>query len=121
MKQRVRFFIALRYLLSPSPEGDRYLRGAALGIAISMVPIMITLIVSDGMIQGITNRYLELSTGHLQLYSYLAGADEVALLMPKLQGIPGIRMVSPERDGMGILIGPKEKQVHPYVQLQHLF
>jgi len=109
MKQGVRFFIALRYLLSPSPEGVRYLRGAALGIAISMVPIMVTLIVSDGMIQGITNRYLELSTGHLQLYSYVAGADEVALLIPRLQGIQGIRMVSPERDGMGILIGPKGK------------
>lgn len=109
MKQRVRFFIALRYLLGRSPEGDRYLRGAALGIAISMVPIMVTLIVSDGMIQGITNRYLELGTGHLQVYSYIPGADEVSVLIPHLQDIPGIRMISPERDGMGILVGPKGK------------
>ena len=109
MKQRVRFFIAIRYLLGRSPEGDRYLRGAALGIAISMVPIMVTLIVSDGMIQGITNRYLELGTGHLQVYSYLPGVNDVSLLIPQLQDIPGLRMVSPERDGMGILVGPKGK------------
>jgi len=109
MKQRVRFFIALRYLLSPSPEGDRYLRGAALGIAISMVPIMVTLIVSDGMIQGITNRYLELGTGHLQVYSFVPGSDEVSVLIPRLKDVPGLRMVSPERDGMGILVGPKGK------------
>ena len=109
MKQRVRFFIALRYLLGRSPEGARYLRGAALGIAISMVPIMVTLIVSDGMIQGITNRYLELGTGHLQVYSYLSGIDEVSLLIPRLKDLPGIQMISPERDGMGILVGPKGK------------
>lgn len=109
MRQRVRFFIALRYLLGRAPEGARYLRGAALGIAISMVPIMVTLIVADGMIQGITNRYLELGTGHLQVYSYLPGMDEVSLLIPRLKDIPGIGMISVERDGLGILVGPKGK------------
>lgn len=109
MKQRVRYFIALRYLLGRSPEGSRYLRGAALGIAISMIPIMVTLIVADGMIQGITNRYIELGTGHLQIYSYRSGIDEFSLLMQPLWDIPGITMISAERDGLGIVVGPDGK------------
>ncbi len=109
MKQRVRFFIALRYLLGRSPEGSRYLRGAALGIAISMIPIMVTLIVSDGMIQGITDRYLELGTGHIQVYAYGPEHEDVSLLIPRIQDIEGISIVSPERDGLGIAVGPSGK------------
>ncbi|WP_304221875.1 ABC transporter permease [Gracilinema caldarium] len=109
MRQRVRFFIALRYLLGRSPEGSRYLRGAALGIAISMIPIMVTLIVSDGMIQGITDRYLELGTGHLQVYAYGPAQEEVSLLIPHIQDIEGVSLISPERDGLGIVVGPNGK------------
>ena len=52
------FFIALRYLLGRAKEGGRYLRGAAAGIALSLIPVIVTLIVADGMIRGITDRYL---------------------------------------------------------------
>ena len=67
MKKNTSFFIALRYLWGRAHEGVRYLRGAAAGIAVSLVPIMVTLIVADGMIRGITDRYLELGTGHVQV------------------------------------------------------
>jgi len=41
--------------------------GAVLGISVSIVPLYIVLFVSNGMIQGITDRYLEAKTSHLQL------------------------------------------------------
>jgi ABC-type transport system, involved in lipoprotein release, permease component len=41
--------------------------GAVLGISVSIVPLYIVLFVSNGMIQGITDRYLETKTSHLQL------------------------------------------------------
>jgi len=46
--------------------GRRYIRGAILGVAMSIVPLVVVLIVADGMIQGITARYIEVGTYHLQ-------------------------------------------------------
>lgn len=41
--------------------------GAVLGIGISLIPLIVVLLVSDGMIEGITNRYMETKTYHLQI------------------------------------------------------
>jgi lipoprotein-releasing system permease protein len=69
---------------------------------------MVTLIVSDGMIRGITDRYLELGTGHLQVVNYqdpLMIEDAAASILE----IPGVRGVWRERQGLGILVGGKGK------------
>jgi lipoprotein-releasing system permease protein len=102
------FFIALRYLLGRAREGGRYLRGAAGGIALSLIPIMITLIVADGMIRGITDRFLELGTGHLQVYNFLnpAEPDEDIDAIREMEGIRGIW---PEQRGTGVMVGKKGK------------
>jgi lipoprotein-releasing system permease protein len=98
------FFIALRYLLGRAREGGRYLRGAAAGIALSLIPIVVTLLVADGMIRGITDRYLELGTGHLQVYDYAGFGDPQDL--PNVIGeLPGLRGVWQERHGLGVLLG----------------
>jgi lipoprotein-releasing system permease protein len=100
------FFIAIRYLLGRAREGGRYLRGAAAGIALSLIPIMVTLIVADGMIRGITDRYLELGTGHIQVYDYFGPGGEE---FPALPEIPGLRGVWRERSGLGIIMGSAGK------------
>ena len=106
MKIASAFFIAFRYLLGRAHEGGRYLRGAAAGIALSLVPICVTLIVADGMIRGITDRYLELGTGHLQVFNYQNLQDPEAAL-PYLEGIPGIRGAWSERHGLAVILGSK--------------
>jgi lipoprotein-releasing system permease protein len=98
------FFVALRYLLGRAREGGRYLQGAAAGIAVSLIPIIVTLIVADGMIRGITDRYLELGTGHLQIYSAPKGREPHELA-EDIEGIPGVRGVWAERHGMGVIMG----------------
>jgi len=98
------FFIAARYLLGRAREGGRYLRGAAAGIALSLVPIIVTLIVADGMIRGIIGRYLELGTGHLQIVNFQDRQDPEAAL-PYIESFPGIRGVWSERQGLGVLLG----------------
>ncbi|MDR1787861.1 MAG: ABC transporter permease [Treponema sp.] len=102
-------FIALRYLAGRAKEGGRYLRGAAAGIALSLVPIVVTLIVSDGMIRGITDRYLELGTGHIQVYNYFdrANPQDARLL---IEGMEGVRGVWEERHGLGVLLGRNGSQ-----------
>ncbi|MDR0377165.1 MAG: ABC transporter permease [Spirochaetaceae bacterium] len=103
------FFIALRYLLGRAKEGGRYLRGAAAGIALSLVPIIVTLLVADGMIRGITDRYLELGTGHLRIYDYRQDWESLDILPPDMDrediaGLPGIRGVWTERQGLGVVM-----------------
>ena len=104
MKIGSAFFIALRYLLGRAHEGGRYLRGAAAGIALSLVPIIVTLIVADGMIRGILDRYLELGTGHLQVFNFQNRQNPEAAL-PYIEGLPGIRGIWSERQGIGVLLG----------------
>lgn len=104
MKQDSVFFIAFRYLLGRGKEGGRYLRGAAIGIAVSMVPIVVTLVVADGMIQGITDRYLELGTYHAQISIRQSAADPRPAKQSVLD-IPGVRGVWAERQGLGIVLG----------------
>jgi len=112
------FFIAFRYLSGRTKGQERYLAGAAAGIALSLVPIMVTLIVSDGMIRGITDRFLELGTGHIGIYGEdfetaagdfagLPGEDEV---ISSLKARAGVRGVWREIDGTGIVLGKTGKK-----------
>jgi len=105
LKRRVSFFIALRYLWGRAHEGGRYLRGAAAGIAVSLIPIIVTLIVADGMIRGITDRYLELGTGHLQVYNLEYDEETI----DRIKEFDGVRGVWPEQRGMGVLAGKSGK------------
>jgi len=107
LKKKAAFFVALRYLWGRAHEGGRYLRGAAAGIAVSLVPIIVTLIVADGMIRGITDRYLELGTGHLQVFNAFGSADEDEAI--DIIRETGARGVWPEIRGMGVLAGKKGK------------
>jgi lipoprotein-releasing system permease protein len=106
MKSRSCFFIAIRYLLGRAHEGGRYLRGAAAGIAVSLIPIIITLIVADGMIRGIIDRYLELGTGHLQVFSYINN-DELEKTIEMIHEFEMIKGIWPEKRGTGVLVGKK--------------
>ncbi|MDR0503580.1 MAG: ABC transporter permease [Treponema sp.] len=108
MKRKAAFFIALRYLWGRAREGGQYLRGAAAGIAISLVPIIVTLIVADGMIRGITDRYLELGTGHFQIFKlYNSGNDESAIAA--IKSFDRVKGVWPEMRSMGVLAGKDGK------------
>jgi lipoprotein-releasing system permease protein len=100
MKISSEFFIAARYLWGRGRGGGRYLKGAAIGIALSLVPIMVTLIVADGMIRGITDRYLELGTGHIQVYDYFNSGE-----FPALPPLPGLRGAWKERSGIAVIMG----------------
>ncbi|MDR3114482.1 MAG: ABC transporter permease [Treponema sp.] len=108
MKGGAGFFIALRYLMGRAHEGGRYLLGAATGIALSLVPIIVTLILADGMIFGITDRYLELGTGHLQIYNFRNSAN-LDSMVPRIGKLERIRGVWAEQHGLGVLVGKQGK------------
>lgn len=109
MKKNTSFFIAIRYLWGRAHEGGRYLRGAAAGIAVSLIPIIVTLIVADGMIRGILDRYLELGTGHIQVYDMFNESEngdfDLSDTLIKIMEVDGVKGVWPEQRGMGVLAG----------------
>jgi len=104
LKRKYAFFIAIRYLWGRAHEGGRYLRGAAAGIAVSLIPIIVTLIVADGMIRGITDRYIELGTGHLQIYDF-SGFEDIEDKISRIKELDGVKGVWSEQRGMGVLAG----------------
>jgi lipoprotein-releasing system permease protein len=102
------FYIAFRYLLGRAKEGGRYLRGAVAGIALSLIPIVVTLIVADGMIRGITDRYIEMGTGHLQAYNYIDPQD-LDSMIEKIQDSDDVTGYWKERQSLGVLVGKNGK------------
>jgi len=78
-----------------------------LGISVSIVPLYIVLFVSNGMIQGITDRYLETKTSHLQLSLPLGVSGETRKkLQQDILGLKGVVSTSFEVDGIGLAASP---------------
>lgn len=89
-------FVAARFFFGrKAPDGGRdqarkALAGAVLSVALSLVPLITVMQVADGMIQGISARYVELGTYHAQALPYasadLAGARDAARSSPGVTG-----------------------------------
>jgi lipoprotein-releasing system permease protein len=79
--------------------------GAIVGIGISLVPLVLVLVVSDGMIRGITNRYMETKTSHIQA-AIPAGMDaaQAAAGLEEIRKVKGVRGAWLERNGSGVAL-----------------
>jgi lipoprotein-releasing system permease protein len=85
--------------------GARYLRGAVIGVALSIVPLVVVLVVSDGMIEGITARYIEVGTYHLQAQPLIVlKGGELEEKAALLRRVPGIKGAFPEYQGYGVAL-----------------
>ncbi len=106
---------ALR-LLKPkkmsSSNGRKSLFGAMLGIALSIVPMVVVLVVADGMIEGITGRIISLSSYHLQalqstvinvsVNEHLELLESMANDIDQVDGVTGTFI---ERQGVALAVG----------------
>ena len=104
MKPVASFFLALRYLTGRGERGGSRIRSAVLGVGISLIPLVVVLEISDGMIQGITDRFIEAGTYHLQAI-HSPDVDQVELedAVERVSAVRGVTGVIPERRGMGLL------------------
>jgi len=68
MKVKNALFLAFKFFSSKNTDKNlfRHIRGAVIGISLSLVPLVIVLEVTDGMIEGITRRYIEVGSYHYQ-------------------------------------------------------
>jgi lipoprotein-releasing system permease protein len=120
MRIRVSIMLALRFLGIGSGKSvsnaRKSLYGAIAGIGISLIPLVTVLVVSDGMIEGISSRIIELSTSHLRVADYSRTSDitsdsaRLEALAEKIaaEDVTGkIIEAQPERQGLALAIGPK--------------
>ena len=112
---------ALRFIGISSSKSHSNARlsllGASFGIGISIIPLVVVLIVSDGMIAGIAMRTIELGTGQIQVIdmqpsSYFPNCEnELALKTRIKKEIKDPYFVNAwvQREGQGLLIGKKAR------------
>jgi lipoprotein-releasing system permease protein len=97
-------FLGLRTLRGRSGTA-RYLRGSVVGIALSLVPLLVVMEVSTGMIEGITARLLEAGTGHIQAALPTAtGVSAMEELAREASALPGVVAAVAERQGTALLV-----------------
>lgn len=114
--------LALRFLGIGAGRSEsnarRSLYGAMAGIGLSLVPLIVVLVVANGMIEGISARIIELSTSHMRLSDYAGistlpdDPEAMAALADSIVSEDETGMITgawAERNGTGIVIGPKAR------------
>ncbi|QEN07462.1 ABC transporter permease [Oceanispirochaeta crateris] len=97
------FEMTTRLFIGPRLKESKPIFGSILGIALSMIPLVVVIFLSDGMIRGITDRYIETGTFHIQLRPYESFSEEEwASTERVLHETEGIRLVEKEHSGMGL-------------------
>lgn len=95
--------MSYRLFKGPRKRETRPVFGSIAGIALSMIPLVVVIFLSDGMIRGITDRYIETGTFHIQLRPYETYAeDEWIQIEDSLKGIDQIKSVRREHSGTGL-------------------
>ena len=93
---------AFKFLFSKT--NNVKLKNIILGLAFSMVPVIIVLIVSEGMIFGITQRFIEINSYHYQIKKHFSFSEEqfesVKALLAENNKVTGIFR---EKRGEGLL------------------
>jgi lipoprotein-releasing system permease protein len=107
MKGPFPLYLGLRNLLGRRRRLSPHLLGSILGIALSLVPLIVVMEVADGMIEGITRRYLEVGTYHAQVLLPMADASALQAEAEALRSQPGVRYALVEQQGLGLAAGPK--------------
>ncbi|MBO5137698.1 MAG: ABC transporter permease [Spirochaetaceae bacterium] len=114
MKLKASILFAFRMLKPRSgikTSAGRSLLGAVFCIGLSLVPLIVVLTVSDGMIEGITSRIIELSSYHMQVSvrsssSLSKSASALSNLANEIAQVPGVTAAYPERQGVALAAGP---------------
>lgn len=105
-------FFGFRMLFSArsSRKTTRHLIGSILGIALSLVPLITVIEVSGGMIEGITRRFIEIGSYHLQIKSYSPLEEgEKSRLLEVLESEEEVVCIHPVIFGEGLLYSTEGK------------
>ena len=103
MKLRFMFFLGIANFLKKGSI-SRYLKGSIVGIGLSLIPLIVVLEVTDGMIEGITSRYLEIGTYHMEIFfNNYRNLKELETLGNRIDGIKGVKETIIEKRGTALI------------------
>jgi lipoprotein-releasing system permease protein len=97
--------LAVRFLFGADRgvKLSRRIRGGVVGVGLSLIPLIVVLQVADGMIAGITERYIEAGSYHIQaLAREPLSATQLTAAADAVAELPGVTMVTKERHGLGL-------------------
>ena len=82
---------------------NRNILGAVLGIGLSLIPLIVVLEISSGMIEGITERYMEIGSYHLQVkpFFYLDQEHQESAIQ-KIKSLKDVKSVFRVVNGVGL-------------------
>ncbi len=84
---------------------SRHIRGAIFGIAVGLIPFVLVLFVADGMIRGITSRYLETWSWHFQAEAIgPASMADTETAATRLRSLSGVLAAWPEIRGPALAV-----------------
>ena len=110
MTLRTAVFLSLRNFRRPDGEKNyKRLLGAVLGVSLSLVPLIVVIEVANGMIEGITSRFIEVGTYHIQAKTY--GSEEGGsynTFLDSVQDVDGITAAFPFIEGIGLAYAQEE-------------
>lgn len=95
---------------SDSGIGKRSLSGAVACIGISLVPMVVLLVVTNGMVHGMTRRMIKLFSQDISISvyknsMYLASYENYISASKKIAGVQGVEKVFPEVRGIALAAG----------------
>ncbi|TFG62264.1 MAG: ABC transporter permease, partial [Spirochaetales bacterium] len=104
MKPGIPLFFAFRHF-----RKSRRLISAATSVALSLIPLILVLVITNGMIEGITRRYVEVGTYHLQAQGFdeQLEKDEALALAGELKRLKGVLVAVPEYKGTALAYSEK--------------
>ncbi len=103
--------VAFRFAAGHRGRAASRVRSAVLGIGLSLVPLVLVLNVAEGMIQGITARYIEAGTGHLRAGSRLVtDPEEFRAVRDRIGEVEGVEHAFLERRGLGLAYPSDEEE-----------
>lgn len=89
---------------------SRFLLSSSLAMALGLVPLVVVLSISDGMIEAISARTIETALYHVQAWPLVPTSSEWpdtrARVQKSLQGVPGFRSLWPEQQGFALAYSP---------------
>ncbi|MCK5152733.1 MAG: ABC transporter permease [Spirochaetales bacterium] len=98
------FYLAFKFLFSRNQfKNNRNIIGAIVGIGFSLIPLLVVLEISSGMIEGITQRYMEIGSYHIQIKNYKDMDKEYETsIINKIKSLPGVKSVFSVSTGIGL-------------------
>ncbi|MCF0241066.1 MAG: ABC transporter permease [Treponema sp.] len=117
MKFKASLMFAKSLIFPKAEKGSsarRSMSGALLCIGLSIIPLIVVLTVTNGMIEGMTERLIGLSSSHLEAlvmrnHRYVWTSENFSLLSEKIKEIDGVTEAYPQVTLTALAGGKKER------------